>query len=83
MRSMGATTRRSGRAAVLLVDGSGVREPQLAAAAAGDLDHLPREVGRDQPASSPSIAARLEPRLAGTGPELEHRLSGLWRELPE
>ena len=60
-----------------------VREAELGTAAAGDLDHRRAEVARDQAATLANDRGYLEPDVALAGRQLEHRVAGLRRELPD
>ncbi len=54
-----------------------VLEIQLGCPPAGDLDHLRREVARDQSAVRADVRRRLEAGVARPGGELEHRVARL------
>ena len=54
-----------------------VRDPQRLGALLGDLEHLGREVRRDQRAGGRDQLRGEQPGVAGAGRELEQRLAGL------
>ena len=55
-------------------------EPERGGAPAGDLDHLGRDVGREQLAARLDQRQHLEPDLAGPGREVEDPLPRSWLE---
>ncbi len=60
-----------------------VAQAELGTASACDLDHLRREVRRDQPAAVADQRGSGETGVAGTGCELENRVARLRRQLPK
>ena len=57
-----------------------ILEPELARPPTCDLDHLRRDVRRDEPAARQEARQGEEPSVAGPGRELEDCLAGAWVE---